>query len=237
MNLAGAPFIVAEHEHEVDLAIATVIPLIFLTALLAEAPNDDKNKRLQTFAQGFTIVFGATALVVAFLQLAGEQTKTGTALGLALLGATVLSAICAMAWRIVLQIGQMAADILAAALAAIVIVGIVAIFHGPDIILWILWPILTVFAIPVRIAYRRDRERRKRVGEKVKPGILPSTLTISADFFKIVFGKSKQNHTPKEQSSAVVKQANSADQPNTVTDDDIATKNSDQTDPPLAPPT
>ena len=233
----------AEHQHEVDLAIATIVPLIFLTALLPEAPDDPKNKGQQYFAQGFTIVFGTAALVVAFLQLAGEQTKNGTALGLILLGATVLSAICAMAWRIMLQIGLIAYDILVVALGIGFLLGVLeGVFHVSSDILWILLPIVAVIAIPFRIASRLDQARRNRAGQKEETGIFRSIRGVST-FLVNLFekgleseqarqeqGNGEQNHNVQgAQSSAVANQASSANQPKTIIDYDTATKNLGQT--------
>jgi hypothetical protein len=105
MMLSVAPFIVPQHEHDVDLAAATVIPLIFLTTLLPNAPDDPKGKRFQYATRGLTVVAGFAALVTAFLQLAGEETIAGTTAIMVLLLVTSFFAICAMAGPIVTGIG------------------------------------------------------------------------------------------------------------------------------------
>jgi hypothetical protein len=106
MVLSGAPFIIPSHESAVDVAGAAIIPLIFLTALLPDTPDDPKGRRFQSAMRGLTIVVGFTALVIAFLQLAGEETLAGTKTLMFLLLVTSISAICAMAWPIVKGIGK-----------------------------------------------------------------------------------------------------------------------------------
>ena len=241
MNLAGAPFIIADHNHEVDLAIATIVPLIFLTALLPEAPDKEKDKQWQYAAQALTIVFGVPALAVAFLQLAGKQTNRGTELGLILLGATALFAICAMAWRTVTQLSLITWDIFLAAIVAFLLLLLLRLVHPPipKSIYLILLPILTLVIIPARIADRIAEARQKETQPLQENVFLRPILTLFNVYLKYAFGErthqqqetGKQNNTPEEQSSAV------ADQSNTVTEDDAATKNSRQTGQPGAPPT
>ncbi len=106
MVLSGAPFIVPQNEHDVDLAVATVIPLIFLTTLLPDISDD--RKRFQYVMRGLTIVAGFSALVTAFLQLAGEGTTAGT---ISVLSPVLIASVCAifaMAWPIVVGMGKFA---------------------------------------------------------------------------------------------------------------------------------
>jgi hypothetical protein len=106
MVLSGAPFLVPQHEHDVDLAIATIIPLIFLTALLPELSDDPRGKQFQYVMRALMIVAGFAALVTAFLQLAGQETTVGTISAMVLLLITSIFAICVMAWPIVVGMGK-----------------------------------------------------------------------------------------------------------------------------------
>lgn len=112
MILSGAPFIVKSGEHDVDFVAATVIPLIFLTALLApDIPDDPKLKQLkqlQYVMRGLTIIAGFATMIVAFLQLAGDQTTAGTISVLVLLLITSIFTILAMASSIVASITKFA---------------------------------------------------------------------------------------------------------------------------------
>jgi O-antigen/teichoic acid export membrane protein len=129
MIISAAPFLVPQHEHDVDWAIATVVPLIFLTALLPEIPDapdtpDGKGKSGREFQytmRGFTILAGFAALVITFLQLAGEETTRGTISGMILLVVTIIFAICSMAWPIVIGMGQVGLTTVTVLLLAIVI--------------------------------------------------------------------------------------------------------------------
>ncbi|MGA2830921.1 MAG: hypothetical protein ABSF03_32955 [Streptosporangiaceae bacterium] len=113
MILASAPLIVPGHEHDVDLAIATVVPLIFLTVLLPEISEGAQAKQFQFAMRGLAITAGFSALVVAFLQLAGKQTTVGTISGMILLLATGIFALISMAWPIIKGVGRFAATMAA----------------------------------------------------------------------------------------------------------------------------
>jgi hypothetical protein len=121
MIISGAPFIVPQHEHDVDLAIATVVPLIFLTTLQPDVSGEMQVKQLQYAMRAFAIITGFAALIMAFLQLAGEETVAGTVSGMILLLASALCAVCGMAWPIVVGLGRF--SVLLAGLTLSVAVG------------------------------------------------------------------------------------------------------------------
>jgi hypothetical protein len=71
--------------------------------------------------RAFTIITGFAAFIVAFLQLAGEETATGTVSGMVLLLASALCAVCGMAWPLVVGLGRF--SVLVAGLTLSVAVG------------------------------------------------------------------------------------------------------------------
>src|SRR5215469_9988044 len=169
MVLSGAPFIVPQHEHDVDLAIATIIPLIFLTTLLPDISGDPKGKRFQYIMRGLTIVVGFAALVTAFLQLAGKETTEGTISLMALLLITSIFAICAMAWPIVVGIGIVGLRALMILTASSIIVGLLvagATINTPDRVLF--YPDLAILGVGLLGAielFRHTLAQRKKQRE------------------------------------------------------------------------
>ena len=174
MNLTSAPFIVPGHEHDVALATTAVVPLIILTVLLPEIPDDLRGRQFQYMMRGFTIVFGFSAGVTAFLQLAGESTRAGTITVLILLGLTALFAIFAMAWPVLRELATIGGLTLVALAGGWLYVGLFILFYilrvktaSDRIQFWIGASVLSMLLIAGIIWLRwMQLKRNKRVEQK-----------------------------------------------------------------------